>query len=321
MYLTKLLLLAACLLASCNLIPKGALRLTDGRPLTILTIDLFNQRPSRFSKGPSLQGDWLFRRKRLQLIDAGLIEVRPDIIAFQELMEREGSPAESDRKILSVGALDGYHWLFDETASFEDTAEIEALALAFNASIVEREESFSSELVVLGEGGKAQLATVKMGSDKVLLVNVMLPDVLDDDLDNYYLVLFNAITKKLREDGICDRRLVIGGFLPAKSVWPNYQRFLVELSLKDTAQGFCTEAERCFTESRDNQLQLSLKPSAFDRHVDRLFVHESAAVADSRVVLNQMAVDARAEQFGLEEFWPTPRFGWQSKISLPRCRL
>jgi hypothetical protein len=76
----------------------------DERSFSILNLNLFNQRtPSTLSR-KNWKGDWLFRRERLELIDEQLRISRPDIVVFQELLTRRGSPSESDINILNFGA-------------------------------------------------------------------------------------------------------------------------------------------------------------------------------------------------------------------------
>src|SRR5690606_23224324 len=71
----------------------------DSRPLSIQTLALYNQRTSSRLSKRAWKGDWIFRRDRLELIDGELRNVRPDILAMLEVMERKSNPSESDKGI------------------------------------------------------------------------------------------------------------------------------------------------------------------------------------------------------------------------------
>ena len=94
----------------------------DGQPL--------NQRvPSRLAK-KAWKGDWIFRRDRLELVDQGLRNSKPDLLLLQEALARVGSAAESDLAILSAGAIADYDWRQLKVEEYPDTQEVESMAVA-----------------------------------------------------------------------------------------------------------------------------------------------------------------------------------------------
>ncbi|SMF46120.1 hypothetical protein [Pseudobacteriovorax antillogorgiicola] len=305
-------------LLGCSHFGVGTQASYDDRSISVLTSSLFNQRLSpRYSK-QSWKGDWLFRRERLELIDRDLQAVRPDLLVFQELLARRGSPSESDRSILSYGALDGYQWEMQLARFYEDTQEEQFFALAMGLPLRPGDRSKSS-VFKLGVDGAFSISQIFLEDEPIWVVNVEMPqDAQKVD------VWYDVLTKKLREYGakesICEKRLIVAGYLPGRLSWPFYQRFLRQFNLKDTSTGFCEVATDCQTGTPSNEIFLNTSEGKSGTQVDRILAHaESVVYASSAELDNADKVTTRGEVYGLHSHWPTRRFAWNSILRLPKC--
>ena len=159
--------------------------------------------------GANLEGDWLFRRLRLDLVDQEIYKIRPDILLFQEMMMRRGSPSESDKNILSYGSLDGYQWSKSVVGRFEDTQEEQLMAFAVGLSFrfAESENHHRMRELVDGLWPRCPLfwrAKTSPCEPPASLRSRKFPA--------WYQVIENFIREQLRYD-ICLDRLIVGGFL------------------------------------------------------------------------------------------------------------
>ena len=131
----------------------------DQRFISIQSVSLFNQRSLSHASAEQWKGDWVFRRHRLDLIDKQLRFTRPDLVVFQELMERSGSYADSDRNILAEGALRNYEWDLNDLVDYEDTQEVQyhatAVALPLSFAMVPDDMKKFYDFVVHRAGEQA----------------------------------------------------------------------------------------------------------------------------------------------------------------------
>ena len=291
----------------------------DDLTVSIETLALFNQRRSADYKGEDWRGDWLFRRERLELIDTGLRKTKPDLIFFQELMARRGSPSDSDRNILMRGALQGYDWDYFPVRYWSDTQENEFHAVAFGLPI--RSEEYTIELKrfwKLGADGGVTLSVIRLLGQRVLLFNTMAPSLMDDG--RWYQDLDNALTEALKLKPTCLERVIIAGYLPLKfnSFW--YNQFKSRFSLKDTAEGVCEVASDCYTASLDNEIFASASGNESPGQKDRILVHKNVRVFNSGAIFRSpKEVSDLKGKYGLKKIWPSLRYGWGALIQLPRC--
>ena len=103
--------------------------------LLVQTFSLYNQQLQSSTEHPQTWiGDWLFRHKRLLLIQQSLREDQADLIFFQEVMAKKDSHYKSDRHILKVDALNSYEYQTAITNTFHSTDEVEYALLAYKKS-------------------------------------------------------------------------------------------------------------------------------------------------------------------------------------------
>ncbi|NRA67837.1 MAG: hypothetical protein HRU19_25375 [Pseudobacteriovorax sp.] len=316
MLLRVITLLLTFSLSSCSTVVLQGFGNDSNKALSIVTADLFNQRDGSQDEN-TWKGDWLFRRARIELIDQQLVNIRPDILLFQNLMKREGSVSESDVKLLNAGVLNGFRWQTHKMKSFSDTGEQSLLASAIGLPARFDSSGLEGKSIQIGKGGFAAVFPVERNGQKILLSSVKLPN--DESADQAYGQLIDFLSAAMKESGICSKRLIIGGYLPMNPSWQNDKRLLSTFSMKDTAEGFCNIAESCFTSTADNELQSQIDPLAFGQRTDRILVSNRTRVFDSQRVFDQSEESYLSARHGLQRFWPLHRFGWLTKVRLARC--
>jgi hypothetical protein len=292
----------------------------DKRALTVETVSLFNQRqPSRLSK-KSWIGDWILRRSRLELIDADLKNLKPDVLALQELVAKRGSTAESDQAILAAGSLSNYEWRLDPVEDYIDTLEQEYLgfALAFPQKMTQidgdKRQSWN-----IGTGGYLSVATFQYEGQPVDIFNVRLPDK-NEGYQIWYSFLEERIIERLRQFRHCPKRVIVAGLMPGSEENPRYRALLNGARLKDSAVGFCQIPSRCYTSTPTNDIYMATEGERSPVRTDKILVSESAYVYNSGRVFDDPDPSPRyGKDFGINQLWPTQRFGWMSQIRLARC--
>jgi endonuclease/exonuclease/phosphatase family metal-dependent hydrolase len=180
---------------------------SDSRFITIQTLSLFNQRePSRLAK-VSWKGDWVFRRERLELIDRELRNIKPDLLILQEAMSKMESPSESDRNILLAGALNEYDWHMRVTKEYEDSQEVESMAVAAGLPLrIDRAKTLSRrELWDIGDEGFLVATTIDVDGTPLTVFNVQMP-YSENNRDLWYLFIKDRILERIKEEGTCPRR-------------------------------------------------------------------------------------------------------------------
>ena len=214
----------------------------DSSPIRILSLDLFDQRrPTVLSQ--NWKGDWVLRRERLRLIDTNLRAIRPQVISFQNLLAKEGSLSDSDKIILARGSLKGYDWSLIRSNFFEDTRENSSLGNAVLEPIT-LDKIEDPRGLILGENGFASFTRLYHENSAILLVNVNL------DISNpeaWYELLSQQTKLVASELNICASRIIFTGKLPGNTENLSYLSFLNSLELKDSADGFCEQADNCLS--------------------------------------------------------------------------
>lgn len=295
----------------------------DARPISVQSVSFFNQRtPSRLAKR-NWKGDWVFRRDRLELIDEGLRNGKPDLVVVQELMERRDSQSESDIRILKAGVLADYEWRQHEVGKFDDTRESESMAIA--AALPLRffalpgdDEGETREFFKLGKDGYLMLSTIDYEEQPLTVLNVQLPR--GEDEGSWFSFIQERTLNRLERFHHCPKRLIVAGYLPGDVTARSYKDFIDTLQLRDSATGFCQIESRCFTATPINELFMATVGDESPTRVDRIFVHRSAFVSTSSRNFETPDPQSRyAREFGLPRLWPTQRFGWMTSVRLPRC--
>jgi hypothetical protein len=292
----------------------------DERSFSILNLNLFNQRtPSTLSR-KNWKGDWLFRRERLELIDEQLRISRPDIVVFQELLTRRGSPSESDINILNFGALEGYEWDAEMVTFHKDTQEMQYQAVAVGLPVkLSASDRMTKKYWPIGIDGFMTYTLLELDQQPILLLNVSMPGGAQK-VDHWYEFVEAELNGLLKELRICKQRLVISGYLPGGVIWPGFATFAEAFELKDTSAGFCEATSDCLTSSHQNDLFMATAQGQSPSHSERIMVHRDALVSFSNVVMNKMRDrTVYGEDYGLQRLWASRVYGWLANVRLQRC--
>ena len=317
-----MLVFVALLQGGCALLGFPAAGRYDDRSVSVLNLNLFNQRiPSNLVQR-NWKGDWLFRRERLELIDEQLRISRPDIVVFQELLTRRGSPSESDINILSYGALEGYQWDADLVAAFKDTQEMEYQAAAVGLPVkLLAPESASKPFSPISIDGFLSYSMLEIDQQPILLVNLSMPNG-TRKIDHWYTAVSAEIKILLKQFNLCHQRLVISGYIPGGPLWTEYVNFINEFSLKDSSSGFCEAATDCLTTSMQNDLFLATAQDQSPSHSEKILVHRDTIVNFSSVVMNKLKPKTvNGSMYGLQRLWASREFGWLADIRLQQCAV
>lgn len=311
----------ACLLTGCTLAWLNRSAGYDARPMTVQTVDLFNQRSISRLVRKSWKGDWIFRRDRLEMVDQALRNTKPDLLLMQEAMERVGSAAEADRRILRAGALSDYDWQEQKVQDYPDTQEREMMAVATAVPLkLDTARDQAKSIWQIGSSGYLQAAAFDYEGQQVLVLNVQMPTGGSAAASWYDFVLGRA--RDLLQTGkYCPRRVIIGGFLPGDETNTHFAELLRSLQLKDVAAGFCEVAGRCYTATPVNDIFMAAVGEEAPARTDKLLVHQSANIySSSRDFEEYDSTNRYGREFGLSRLWPTLRFGWKAQLRLARCR-
>ena len=295
----------------------------DKRAISIQTLSLFSQRAQSRLSNASWKGQWLFRRSRLELIDANLRKIRPDLIFFQELMKETDSPTRSDVVILSAGALSDYSWREVAIRDFADTEETEFLSIAVGTAIdagLAAATPRQEKLCKLGSGGGIYASSVESEGSGIYLFDVNVSKETENSSE-LFSVLQDCIISYLKEVHGCPKRVIIAGFLPVQEKGKEFNHFLSYLQLKDAAVEFCSTPSQCHTATSLNEIFLATSGDITPNRYDRILVHDSAYVYSStrNFDVGSDRDPEGAKRFGLTKFWPTERFGWLASIRFSKC--
>ena len=130
---------------------------------------------SEAKKDLAWKGNWLLRRKRLEVIDFELRKVKPDILAFQNVMNRMESPSESDINILSFGSLRGYSWKSAFIKNYAETGEDKFQSLAVSLPLRFQQVGNDVYSWPLGVDGFLSMYELFLVDRPILVFNVSMP--------------------------------------------------------------------------------------------------------------------------------------------------
>ncbi len=292
----------------------------DQRPITIQSVSFFNQRANTRLTKRSWKGDWIFRRDRLEMIDAELKNSKPDLLILQEVVSKVGSTAESDRGILSAGSLADYEWRERQVEEYPDTQEVQYMALGVGVPYRFIDSTGGDrEVWIMGTGGYLMAATVDYEDQPVAVFNVQMPPQ-NDNSYLWYSFVQERILDRLSQKHLCPKRVIVGGYLPGDEGAVRFASFLKKLSLKDTSAGFCQIDSKCYTSTPTNDIFMATVGDESPTRTDRIFAHQTAYVYSSaRNFEDNDPSNRYARDFGLSRIWPTQRFGWVANLRLARC--
>ena len=289
------------------------------RTLSIASLDMFSQQ-ERPAGGKPWSGDWQFRRDRLELIDASLRDVRPDIVVFQNAMRRAGSVSESDELILSSGALSRYDWKSVVVESLPESGEERMLAVAVSKpyrhqALPEGVRNYSQ----FGVDGHIVFYPIEADGPPIVVFDVQMPSKMDQS-GLWYSLLEEKIRNSVKVLNSCLERVIVAGYLPFEQDSRRFKDFLSELGLKDTGTGFCQNAERCQTASAQNAIFVATRGNATPAQLDRVMTHRWAHVYSAGASFTRtLETNEYRESYGLSRVWASQRYGWFTRVKLPTC--
>lgn len=295
--------------------PKGY----SGRVITIASLDMFSQQETPRT-GKTWMGDWQFRRDRLDLIDATLRDIRPDIFVMQNAMRRIGSVSEADELILRSGALLRYDWRDLVLESLTESGEERLLALAISKPlkylpIPESVKNYSQ----FGVDGHLFFQTIQVDEEPIIVFNVLMPSRIDQ-AGLWYSLLEEKIRTSVKEMNSCLERVIIAGYLPFEQDSRRFKEFLSGLNLKDTGTGFCQSAEKCQTASSENGIFLSTRGDQSSSQLDRIMTNKWSVIFSSGANFTRTTETSEyKDTYGLSRVWASQRYGWVARIRVPLC--
>lgn len=311
--------LAACLISACSHLPFYRDTQLDRRPTSLLLLNLYDQRSGPIASDYKWKGDWLFRRERLGLVDRSLRVSKPDIVVFQDLIAKRGSPSDSDKNILSTGALEGYEWQLVEERLFEDTGELSFHGFATSLPL-RLLATPGQKFWPIGVDGGLSLAKIDVDGQSLLIFSLKMPKQ-SVQLDKWYQLVMDRVLTEQKLHDVCSDRLVMVGYMPGQPSWQDFQNLLSTLNLSDSATNFCQLTKDCFTESTENEIYASSVNIPTNSRSMRVFWPKSAQIIDSRRLLDDMKVKAseRSKRYGNDILEPTQQYGWLSQARLLQC--
>lgn len=266
------------------------------------------------------KGDWLFRRERLEAIDNELRTSKPDLVLMQGVLSKKGSPSESDENILEMGALNGYQWSRSLLNLYEDTQEEVFHAVAAGLPLrISRESDEIAKVWAIGIDGFLSVTLVEMDEQPIYVFNLEMPSG-SETVDLWYRFVGERVREVLDKNPDCSDRVVIAGYIPGGPGWKAYQDMLRDLGLKDASLGYCEIASDCFTATPLNDIYMAAVGGKSPSQVDRILVNSNAVVlAGGRVFAEPIPQSRYAKKYGLNQSWPSQRFGWSTTLRLPHC--
>ena len=288
----------------------------DSQPLNIQNLNLFNQRiPSRLSE-LNWAGDWIFRRERLNLIDQELRSFKPDLFVFQEIMQRRGSPTESDENILRAGSLAGYKFSSASIKEYQDTRENEKLGVGITLPL-SFDEKIEKGVWPIGDDGAMSAHAVKFGKQNMVVFSLKMSAAVEKS-HLWFRFIRDKARDYIKKNKLCYKRVVLAGFIPVRAESEAFQSFMTSMNLKDVASETCGVS--CNTAHPSNELYMSTSKKIQPARYDRILVSNDAIVYSGRVNFRRsQPISAYSKKYGIDRLFSAVRYGWASQVLLPRC--
>lgn len=293
----------------------------DARKITIQSLSLFNQRISLASKKIAWKGDWIFRRDRLDAIDQTLRGVKPDVLIFQEIMEKKNSPYDTDQNILAAGSLLGYSWQTVNIREFNDSHELESMGLVTGLPVYKDPfESSRKKMWKLGKDNYLSVFIAKTEGHEIAFFNLKLSHVFADQ-EIWYSYIKDRIQEYMSEHSICPKRLVLAGIFGGSPSQKDYINLLQSLQLEDSSLGFCELENPCYTETPENPLFLAANGDTPPRRDVRILIHRSALIYSSNRNFNDLKENHTFFSGSSKQIHSSPveHFGWLTSVRFARC--
>jgi len=294
----------------------------DQRVVVVQTLGLFNQRVGPLLEGESWSDDWVFRRERLTLVDQALRTDRPDIFVVQGVMQKGGSPYESDMNILKAGALSGYDSFTTGMVTYDDTLEEEGLSVAVSLPLQINRDAMSKiehDWKISNDAFMA-LTLVESEGQVISVFNVEFPSD-PNSIRNWLMIVTKKINAYFDQTKNCRDRLVIAGQIPlVNKSRPVWRDFLTALDLQEVVPDRCELSSECFTKTNQNSLYKIMENQNEMGRVDRVLVSANSHVVDSyRAFDRPSKASEYASKYGLDAMYPGLKFGWLNRIRFHRC--
>ena len=289
-----------------------------GPPFIVQTLPLFNQRTDVVSgTKKSWKGDWIFRRKRLNLVDEEINKKSPNIVFFQELMKKNNK-SDSDSIILEYSSL-AYHKPFTFSyQKYEETGEEEFAATYVRMGNYSVDADDQYVLEKLKQGGYFVFQKILLDQVPFYLINVKMGD---GPVAEGFLELQEKIKKHL--DGVkkCYNQILVAGHFKGQTNHPSFIRFLKTFDLVDSAWDFCEMNKNCYTESQSNPI---LNSSTVENKIyrsERILTHKTSKIDQSEIAFEkeEKTLNNLKKEYHLNTITPSIRYGWQAKISFGIC--
>lgn len=306
-------------MASCTTTGGSDQLASSETPIIISSLDLFSQaEPGKGIK--SWQGDWEFRRDRLDVIDNGLRDIRPDIAVFQNALARSGSTSESDKIILSAGALARYDWYDAIIDTLKESGEDRSLAIAVTKPfLIDTAPTEDRTYWQMGADGHLAFFTLNGGTEPILVANVLMPSR-RDQVGLWYSFVQERIQERVRRGKACLNRVIVAGYLPIDQDNRRAREFMEVLRLHDSATGFCQNADRCQTATLNNEMFTLLKSDEAGGQVDRILVNASATLLSAGLAFTKSVESTQYKDiYHMSHIWASVRFGWMARVKFAPC--
>ena len=332
----------------------------DPRTLTVATCSLFDQRRATLGqeeahisvasqKDLPWQGDWVFRRKRLWILDRALRDLRPDVLFLQEVMSKKENPFDADRLIIQGGGfLEDALWEEKIFQKVPETAEEESLAivLARPLSFLTSSQgglpstppsggppsppppsaplSSSVELLSL-PGGHGLKGLFFSEGAPVLVFNVHREAQTGLSSENFIQGVEEELQIALEEllkRGGCSRRLILGGDWGVDLHEPSLQLLSQRLGLVDVSTGLCEKESLCHTLTPENEMAALAYPDTPACRTQRMFVPRGTLIHASHRIFHNISSPQTPNEvslYGLSNLTVGPQWGWLAALQLRRC--
>ena len=294
----------------------------DNRPITLKYLNLDDKLEELAPVIDGWELDLSFRHARLALVNDEIDRDHPDIVTFIGVEVKNGSPPESDIAVLSAGELGEYEWIVSQTSRGADQPEriVAATAAALPVTIDQAKTLSVKERWSIGNDGFAVASYLANSSSSFVILNVKMPSRIDL-LQRSYELLEQAVYSASSLYKVCIGRILVVGFLPHDSIQGSDLKFLKHIGFKDSATGVCERIKECSTKGDENELAQSLYGNTLGQRDERVFFHDTVAVYYSRPAFNQGSIEVAKDfpEYGFDLVHPSTRYGWESKILLPKC--
>ena len=273
----------------------------------VQTFDLFDQIPSSDYRETSsnIYYNWTLRRERLSLIDYELAKSKPNIIFFQNMMEK--NLTDSDESILSSNSLAKYH--FNKAEIFSSSSWNQYLSTVTGAKFV----FLTSKLYKLYKDSFILSQVVSYKDDPILLINVQLKKF---DQTKFFSTL-DEIYKDMESKKICKHRVILGGYF-GNDVPKDFSDKISDYYLKNSFSYLKKESISMFKANPLYNIVIK-NPKDPLYYYDYLFTPNSSTVTNAHLVFNKVYPN-KLKRSGLKELSPSLRSGLELSVRLKSCK-